>query len=270
MKLTISQEMLDKLKRLKDKIALFTAATVTVIGLAGCTNTDAITLSSDAPITSEMPSSEVPSSSEEMPSEEVSEELPSEDVVVEDAYSAEAIMKLVEELTVKYPYNNPEHIKALVIAGNLDYITAENLDTLLTVYGYSMDDLATLYDECIDDSMAAFSATISHYEGMSDFENLLDEQTYEKRVKLQDVIIDGEASKLASTYDEMLIQYSLGKADGYEQAVDFLYSVLDSNGVFKGIENFIYGYATMTLGDTEIYEQHFINPYLNYQNVNVK
>ena len=96
---------------MKKSILLVVFLVVIMASFVACKN--------EEPVASEPASSSEEVSepaSEEMSSEEVSEELPSEDVVVEDAYSAEAIMKLVEDLTVKYPYNNPEHIKALVIA----------------------------------------------------------------------------------------------------------------------------------------------------------
>ena len=67
-------------------------------------------------------------------------------------YSAEDVMKLVDELIVKYPYNKPEHIKALVIAANLDYISKEDMDILLETYEYSIEDLGKLYDECVLDN----------------------------------------------------------------------------------------------------------------------
>lgn len=212
MKLNISQEMLDKLKRLKGKIALFTAATATVIGLAGCTNTDAITLPSDAPITSEMPSSEVPSSSEEMPSEEVSEELPSEEVN-EEYYSAEEVMTLVNDLTAKYTYDNPEFIKALVIAANLDYITAADLDVLLDTYGYSMEDLNAIYnskDGIISVGMAYETSKMIFQGSYIEYDETKD---YSKRINLSEVMLNEKDRNLAVEFEKTSSTYDLSNFD---------------------------------------------------------
>lgn len=266
MKLNISQE---KLKRLKGKIALFTAATATVIGLAGCTNTDAITLPSDAPITSEMPSSEVPSSSEEMPSEEVSEELPSEEVN-EEYYSAEEVMKHIDDLIAKYPYNNPEHIKSLAIAVNLDYITAEDLDVILNTYGYSMDDLATLYDECILDNSKSSYATYDYYKG--NVAEIAPENKYDNRITLQATCLNEEDAQNAKWFDTFLIEGSSCKY--MDEKEDELFAVIlspDTNvDELSSFEKTCYNYTSgVYVGNFE-YANYIPNSYVSNQKVNGK
>lgn len=217
MKLNISQEMLDKLKRLKGKIALFTAATATVIGLAGCTNTDAITLPSDAPITSEMPSSEVPSSSEEMsseevseelPSEEVSEELPSEDAVVENVYSSESIMKYVDELAVKYPNENPEHIKATLIMASLDKISEEDRVALFDAYGFTYETLESTMLEFFDSLHTSNANTVSYYQGADRLKEVAD---FEDRIPITEFVLAVEDKEYAQKTYESAVSYATGK-----------------------------------------------------------
>lgn len=99
--------------------------------------------------------------SEASESEEVSE-VESEELVEEELYSAQDVMALIDELTGKYQYNDPEHIKALVIAANLDYIKAEELDTILATYGYTMEDLSALYDECARDNALSIGDPVAH------------------------------------------------------------------------------------------------------------
>lgn len=222
MKLNISQEMLDKLKRLKGKIALFTAATATVIGLAGCTNTDAITLPSDAPITSEMPSSEVPSSSEEMSSEEVSEELPSEelpseelpseDVVVEDVYSAESIIKYVDELAVKYPNENPEHIKATLIMASLDKISEEDRVALFDAYGFTYETLESTMLDFFDSLYTSHSNTTSYYQGAEQLEAVAD---FETRIPITEFVLADEDKEFAENTYKYSVDLATGASDSF-------------------------------------------------------
>ena len=108
-------------------------------------------------------------------------------------------MKHIDELTAKYQYNNPEHIKALVIAANLDYISAEDLDIILNTYGYTIEDLAALYDECILDSANALQNSFAWSQGQID--KLTPEQTYEKRITMGDALINEE--------DEFFLNLSL-------------------------------------------------------------
>ena len=117
--------------------------------LVGCGGNEAVNeeVSSEASSVTEDVNSEA-NESEASESEEVSE-VESEEVVEEEFYSAQDVMDLIDELTGKYQYNDSEHIKALVIAANLDYIKAEELDTILTTYGYTMEDLSVLYDDVL-------------------------------------------------------------------------------------------------------------------------
>lgn len=253
MKLNISQEMLDKLKRLKGKIALFTAATATVIGLAGCTNTDDITLPSDAPITSEMPSSEVASSSEEMSSEEVSEELPSEelpseDVVVEDVYSAESIMKLADELAVKYPIENPEHIKATLIMVNLDKITEEDRVALFDAYGFTYETLETTMLEFFDSLHTSHSNTVSYYQGAERLKEFADFNT---RISSEEFVISTEDKEYARLAFEGLENWAYNDGDATEFKT--MYADKMNNG-YSFTDAVVTNYYRCSMGGVENYD----------------
>ncbi len=151
--------------------------------LTGCTSETENVESDEVSETVSENSSEI--SEDILPEEESAEEV-SEEMVEEVDYSAEAVMALIDDLTAKYQYNDPEHIKALVIAANLDYITAEDLDTILNTYGYTMDELATLYDECASDNALSMGDTIKYYSGEVD--SVSPEREYANRIALSDVI----------------------------------------------------------------------------------
>ncbi len=239
---------------MKKNILLVATLVVIMASFMACKN--------EEPVASE-PASSSEVASEEVSSEEVSEEASSEEVASD--YSADAIMKLVDGLVVKYPYNNPEHIKALVIAANLDHISAEDLDTILNTYGYTMDDLALLYDECVLDSADALQNSFAWSQGQID--KLTPEQTYEKRITMGDALINEEDAKFAQKYDNMLINRSNGISDRNE-AAQFRQLVVGSTKEFQGIENFVYSYTSGTLYINEVYTDYFNNPYVDYQKAN--
>lgn len=80
-------------------------------------------------------------------------------------FSADEVMTHIDTLIAQYTYNDPEHIKALVIAANLDYISEADLDTILTTYGYTMEDLGVLYDECILDNGTSNKISLEYRQG---------------------------------------------------------------------------------------------------------
>lgn len=250
---------------MKKNISFVVALVVIVACLVACNSTGVA-----EPAASETALSEQVSevASEEMSSEEVSEEASSEEVVGDTAdYSADVIMKLVDELVVKYPYNNPEHIKALVIAANLEYIAAEDLDMLLTVYGYSMDDLAALYDEFLVSNSDALDKSVMRSQGQLD--ELLPEETYENRIRMQDVMIDPTTAEFCVEYDEMLINRSNGVTieETQQKVCDFIDN-LPADGKILNFDNFVYGYTLGMWQGLETAEMFFVNPYAHYQNAN--
>lgn len=222
--------------------------------LVGCGENEAVNeeISSEVSSVTEDVNSEV-NVSEASESEEVSE-VESEEVVEEEFYSAQDVMDLIDELTGKYQYNDPEHIKALVIAANLDYIKAEELDTILATYGYTMEDLSALYDECAMDSYVAIGSTIGYYEGTLD--SILPEEEYDNKIALADVMLNESDKQFAASFDENA--RLAAKLDG--DARTALGEIRDTEYVTSGehaVVNFAY-----TLFRGEVME----NPYATYQN----
>ena len=96
---------------------------------------------------------------------EESTETVSEEIAGEVDYSAEAVMGLIDDLIVKYPNEKPEYIKAAVVAANLDYISEEDLNAILTGYGYTLEDMSVLYTEYVTYANDARVETFFYYQG---------------------------------------------------------------------------------------------------------
>ena len=235
-------------------VAIILMMCISLSLLVGCGGNEAVNeeVSSEVSSVTEDVNSEV-NVSEASESEEVSE-VESEEVVEEEFYSAQEVMDLIDELTDKYQYNDPEHIKALVIAANLDYIKAEELDTILTTYGYTMEDLSALYDECVMDSLDSLGDTMEYYSGIAD--GISPEQDYDNRIALADVMLNGSDKQLAASFDENTCLAA--RLDNDSVAV--LAEIRDTEYVTSGehvIVNFAY-----THFECEVME----NPYATYQN----
>lgn len=221
--------------------------------LVGCSGEEAVNdeVSSESSSVTEDVNSET-NESEASESEEVSE-VESEEVVEEEFYSAQDVMALIDELTGKYQYNDPEHIKALVIAANLDYIKAEELDTILATYGYTMEDLSALYDECARDSNLSMGNTLSYYSGATD--SILPEQDYTKRIAIADVMLNESDKQFAASFDENA--RLVAKLDG--DARTALGEIRDTEYVTSG------EHAVVSFAYTLAYGEVMENPYATYQ-----
>ncbi len=191
-------------------------------------------------------------------SSEISEDISSEEVVEEFTeevdYSAEAVMALIDDLTAKYQYNDPEHIKALVIAANLDYIKAEDLDTILNTYGYTMDELATLYDECARDNALSIGDTIKYYNGTVN--SISPDQEYANRITLVDVMLNDSDKEFAVSFDEDSLLTAQYDVDAQMRLADMTDSEYSTSGEQVAV-NFAYAC---------FYGPTMENPYATYQN----
>lgn len=223
-------------------VVLFALLAVTLVG---CNEPVA-----DEPVTSasEVQSEEVSEEVSDEASEEISEE------VAEETYSAQEVMTLIDNLTAKYQYNDPEHIKALVIAANLDYITAEDLDTILTTYGYTMDDLSALYDACAMDSNLSMGNTLSYYSGVTD--SVSPEQEYTNRIALSAVMLNENDKQFAATFDENSRLVAQLDSEARTVLADIISSEYSTSG-----EHTVVSFA-YTLSRGVVME----NPYATYQN----
>ena len=182
------------------------------IMFVGCGNEDAVKeeeSSSENSFISEesVISEEVSEENSETVSEEINEE------AVEVDYSADTVMALCDELAEKYVYDDPEYIKSLVIAGNLDYITEEDLNTILTTWGYTMEDLAAIYEEGINAAADAYIITHYHKEGSAIEFN--DEVNYANRILFQEVLLNPKDKELAVPFDECAIANNGAKLDEF-------------------------------------------------------
>lgn len=140
--------------------------------LVGCAGDEAVNGTNNSEVSlvvedvnAEVSESEVASETDSEVNEEESTETVSEETIEEVDYSAEAIMGLVDDLIVKYPNENPEYIKAAVIAANLDYISEEDLNAILTEYEYTLEDMSVLYTEYVTYAHDAYEGTSAYYQG---------------------------------------------------------------------------------------------------------
>lgn len=226
-------------------VVLLVLCALLAVTLVGCNEPVA-----DDPVTptSEVESEEVSEEVSDETSEEISEE------AAEETYSAQEVMTLIDNLTVKYQYNDPDHIKALVIAANLDYITAEDLDTLLTTYGYTMDELATLYDECANDNALSMGDTIKYYSGEVD--SVSPEREYANRIALSDVMLNESDKEFAVSFDKDSRLAAQSNNDADMRLAEMTNSEYLTSGE-QVVVNFAYA---------SFYGPTMENPYATYQN----
>lgn len=182
----------------------------------------------------------------------------------ERSYSAQEVMTFIDELRVRYTNNKPEHIKALVIAANLDYIEAEDLDIILKEYDYEMEDLAVLYDECILDNAASFQISYEYTQGQvetMDWDNI-----YAERIDLGAVALNDEDEKTAKKmYDNILVHYATGHLSEGEVA-EFRNNLNSCSEDMSSFERTCYSYTWGVLYNELTYTKYLDNPYINYMN----
>lgn len=135
-------------------------------------------------------------------SEEISEEV-SEEVVEEIFYTADDVMTLVDELIIKYPYDNPEHIKSIVIAANLSYLSEEERNKLYTFYGYTAEELAALFDEWIIDRYQIVCGSTYNYHAGVSYEKPDTEFYYENMISFENVMLNESDKQVAILVEEV-------------------------------------------------------------------
>lgn len=177
-------------------------------------------------------------------------------------YSAEEVMTHIDTLITQYQYNNPEHIKALVIAANLDYISEEDLNTILSTYGYTMEELAIVYDECILDNAVALRESFDYRQGNVD--TLTEEGTYKYRITLNAVMLNERDAEAARWYDGILYRtaHSDNTQDDIIKLREIVQSVIGSD--ISGFERICYSYTWGTLYNELNYTDYLDNPFVAY------
>lgn len=226
---------------MKKLLVMMLVLTVSVMLFTGC-GADAQEQVSEpvSEAVSEVVSEEVSEEVSEVISEEVSGE-----VVEEEFYSAEEVMALVDDLIVKYPYNDPEHIKCLVIAANLDYISEEDLNTILTEYGYTLEDLAALY---IGENGVLYDATISYYDTYSyhlgTVDSVAEKQRFSNRISLEAIMLNADDKAFALEIDGYIFMASELDGSSESKAKGYADHTPISSGekVVVSFIKYIYGY----------------------------
>lgn len=242
------------MKKLVIIMATFIMSMAMLVGCTGGTE-DEEAAGSQEPVSTEA-ESEVNSEEEsEVVSEDISEEVSEE--VSEEAeeavdYSAEAVMALVDDLIAKYPNENPEYIKSAVIGANIDYITEDDLNTILTAYGYTLEDLNVLFGEYIGDLRSCFTLTFGYHQGGDEPEVLFDD-----RMPLYEVMLNKK------DYDYELLGYNIYD-DKYEPDNEVVnqYGNIYQNSVAEGTQT-----SGMKVSDA-LWIDQAITPYDKYINVN--
>lgn len=172
-------------------------------------------------------------------------------------YSADEVMAHIDTLIAEYQYNDPEHIKALVIAANLDYIAEEDLNTILATYGYTMDNLSILYEECLMDACISHVDTNTYYYGINNSVSV--SQEYGNRITLSAVMLNETDKVIASEVDTNLIGSAHNDADCTTEVINF-FNTIPNNTAEKVMNAFAY---TVYTGESSKY-----NPYNDYLNSN--
>lgn len=236
---------------MKKLVIIMAALIMSMAMLVGCTGSteDAQATGSQEPVSTEA-ESEVNSEEEsEVVSEEISEEV-SEEVVVD--YSAEAVMALIDDLIAKYPNENPEHIKSAVIGANIDYIAEEDLNTILTAYGYTLEELNVLFGEYAKELKECFDLTFNYRHG-----DIEPEVIFEDRMSLDEVMMNPK------DYEYTLLGYDIYD-DEYEhvgeiaQQYDDMYRLAEKEGAVS---------SGMKVSDA-LWIDQATTPYDKYINVN--
>lgn len=181
-------------------------------------------------------------------------------------FSADEVMTHIDTLIAQYTYNDSEHIKALVIAANLDYISEADLDTILTTYGYTMEDLGVLYDECILDNGTSNKISLEYSQG--NIEILKPEEKYENRVTLESIMLCDFDKEISLWFDSLLIDDSNGNAP-YERRSELKERIENCNDELSYAEMVIYSYSWGIYMRNLSYTDYLDNPYTYYINSNL-
>lgn len=243
---------------MKKLFVMMLIVVMSIIMLAGCSNNTEDAETSDVVSEESSESSDVEETDTTDESVNASEE--SSEVVEETVmYSADEVMAHIDALIAQYTYNDSEHIKCMVIAANLDYIETEELEIILTTYGYTMEELAQMY---LGEGGPMYSVTISYSHTKKYYESdgaySSDEsERYANRITLESIMLNESDKELAQEIDGYLLAGSVLdsgelEARGYESYE----AVTSGEKVIVSQIKFIFGY------DREY------NPYNDYINSN--
>lgn len=247
---------------MKKIIVMMLVIVMSVAVLSGCGNNTGNTDNiggSDA-VSIESTESEDITTSEETSVEE--SENPDETVM----FSADEVMAHIDTLIAQYIYNDPEHIKALVIAANLDYISEEDLGVILTAYGYTMNDLSVLYDECILDNANSYEKSYQYVNGNID--TLLTEEKYTNRITIESIMLNDTDKEMSKWFDELLIDRTVGETTS-DRSEKFAEIIKGCGTDLTSAERTIYSYSFGIYTRGGSYEDYLDNSYAYYIDTNM-
>jgi len=185
-------------------LVIMLVVSLSVVMLTGCTNSaenvedigsEQIVTEEESQVISEEESEVVSGEVSETESENSSEEV-LEEVIVD--YSAESVMAKIDEIIATCPYDDPEQIKAAVIGVNLEYISDEDLTTLMDTYGYTLEELKDLFDAYMEQYLHHMWLTNRWNIGAGEIMDTMNEEQdlLKYRANIADMFIGQEEAKI--------------------------------------------------------------------------
>lgn len=179
-------------------LVIMLVVSLSVVMLTGCTNSaeNVEDTGSEQIVTEE--ESQVVTEESEVASEEISEESSEEVAEVTVDYSAESVMAKIDEIITACPYDDSEQIKAAVIGVNLEYISDEDLTTLMDTYGYTLEELKDLFDAYMEQYLHHMWLTNRWNIGAGEIMDTMNEEQdlLKYRANIADMFIGQEEAKI--------------------------------------------------------------------------
>ncbi len=183
-------------------LVIMLVVSLSVVMLTGCTNSaeNVEDTGSEQIVTEE--ESQVVTEESEVASEEISEESSEEVAEVTVDYSAESVMAKIDEIIAACPYDDPEQIKAAVIGVNLEYISDEDLTTLMDTYGYTLVELKDLFDAYMEQYLHHMWLTNRYNGGAGEVIDTMDleKDLLDKRANIYNMYIGQEETTITISY----------------------------------------------------------------------
>ena len=187
---------------MRKKLYLMAAVIVGTLLFAACNKTEP----QPAPV-SEVVSEVISETVSAEPSEEISEEPVAEEL----DYSAEAITKIGDEISNDVKYLTRDQIDSFIIAANLDHISDEDLETLLSTNGYTLESLNDSYIAGLK-TMRNFRENVINYQVGNDFNQEQLDAFNNEKIDFSKIIISDEYVDEVN----LLTQLYYGKSDNYD------------------------------------------------------
>lgn len=116
----------------------------------------------------------------------------------------------------------------------------EDLNTILTTYGYTIEALADLYDECILDNAKSYEISYQYINGNID--TLLTEEKYTNRITIESIMLNNADKEMSKWYDELLIDRTVGELTS-DRSEKFAEIIKECGTDLTSAERTIYSYS---------------------------